>query len=176
MNGDGQTLGPRHALIALYQSQFAGLLAHLRRLLGDAGQAQDLAQQAGLKLLELPPEQISEIRDPRAFLFQIASNLARDQLRRRLTAQAGQAALRAAPPPAVAGPDRIFDQQEQLIRLRAAIARLPEQARRVLLLARIEGFSHKEIAVRLGIQPKTVENHLGRALALLAQHLDKHDD
>lgn len=163
-------------LMQLYQSQFAGLLAHLRRLLGDATQAQDLAQQAGLKLLELAPAQVAAIRDPRAFLFQIASNLARDQLRRRFTAQVGQQALRNTPPIQVAGPDLLLAHQQELARVRQVIATLPEQARRVLLLSRVEGCSHKEIAERLGIQPKTVENHLSRALGMLAQRLEQPDD
>jgi len=52
-----------------------------------------------------------------------------------------------------------------------AIAELPPRARTVLQLARIEGYSQKEIAAQMGITPKTVENHLTRALAQLTVRL-----
>ena len=50
---------------------------------------------------------------------------------------------------------------------------LPKRPREVLMLARVEGYSQKEIADRLGLSPKTVENHLTRALAQLAQRLQR---
>lgn len=162
----------RNELMALYQGQFSALLAHLQRLLGDRAHAQDLAQQAGMKLLELTDEQVDSLREPRAFLFQVATNLARDALRRRVTATAGndelmQRQVDSAQP----DPETLACVQQELQRVQAAIADLPAQARSVLLLARVHGHSHKEIASQLGIQPKTVENYLARALAGLAQRL-----
>jgi RNA polymerase sigma-70 factor (ECF subfamily) len=53
-------------------------------------------------------------------------------------------------------------------RLDRAIAQLPPQQRVVLLLRRFDGMSTAEVAERLGLSVKTVENHLGRALQRLA--------
>lgn len=165
----------REQLMRLYQEQFPALCAHLSRVLGDRNQAQDLAQQAGLRLLELDCAQLRQIREPRAFLFQIGTNLARDCLRRRVTAAAGAQELQLRANTCEPGPELLTDQLQELERVRAAVAQLPPQARRVLLLARVEGLSQKAVASRLGIQPKTVENHLARALALLLKLLGKRD-
>jgi RNA polymerase sigma-70 factor (ECF subfamily) len=52
-----------------------------------------------------------------------------------------------------------------------AINKLPEKSRQIYLMARNENLSHKEIATRLGITPKTVENHVGIALRKLRESL-----
>lgn len=52
-----------------------------------------------------------------------------------------------------------------------SINKLPEKSRKIYLMAREENLSHKEIALRLGITPKTVENHVGIALRKLRETL-----
>jgi RNA polymerase sigma-70 factor (ECF subfamily) len=145
------------------------LRRYLRRLVDDEALADDLAQEAGLRLLRAARE--SEIREPRAWLFHAGANLARDALRRRLTWNAASDALAHDAPTSPPAPDELAAIDQDLGALSRAIATLPAQARRILLLARVEGHSHKEIARTLGIAPKTVENHLGRAVARLAELL-----
>ena len=59
--------------------------------------------------------------------------------------------------------------QEMLI---ACVNRkLPEGCRNVFIMSRIDGIPNPEIARRLGIAPKTVENHLNKALKILKKHL-----
>lgn len=60
---------------------------------------------------------------------------------------------------------------EALTAIRAAIAELPERTREVFLLNRDGGLSYREVAVRLGVTVKTVEFHMGRALASLRERL-----
>jgi RNA polymerase sigma-70 factor (ECF subfamily) len=55
--------------------------------------------------------------------------------------------------------------------IETAINKLPEKSRQIYLMARNENLSHKEIAARLGITPKTVENHVGIALHKLRESL-----
>ncbi|RUA11675.1 MAG: RNA polymerase sigma-70 factor [Flavobacteriia bacterium] len=45
-----------------------------------------------------------------------------------------------------------------------AIGQLPEKCKRVFVKSRMEGLSHQEISKELQISPKTVENHITRAL------------
>lgn len=52
-----------------------------------------------------------------------------------------------------------------------AINKLPNKSRQIYLMAWEENLSHKEIASRLGITPKTVENHVGIALRKLRESL-----
>ena len=44
------------------------------------------------------------------------------------------------------------------------IGQLPEKCKRVFVKSRMEGLSHQEISKELQISPKTVENHIARAL------------
>jgi RNA polymerase sigma-70 factor, ECF subfamily len=55
--------------------------------------------------------------------------------------------------------------------INSAINKLPERSRQIYLLAWEENFSHKEIAERMGITSKTVENHVGIALKKLRESL-----
>ncbi len=60
---------------------------------------------------------------------------------------------------------------ETIAAIRAAVAELPERTREVFLLNRDGGLSYREVAMRLGITVKTVEFHMGRALASLREQL-----
>jgi RNA polymerase sigma-70 factor (ECF subfamily) len=67
---------------------------------------------------------------------------------------------------------RDFMEENELRRfIELAINKLPEKSRQIYLLARDENLTHKEIALQLGISPKTVENHVGIALRKLRESL-----
>lgn len=53
-----------------------------------------------------------------------------------------------------------------------AIGKLPEKSRQVYQMAWEENLSHKEISLKMGITPKTVENHVGIALRKLRESLN----
>lgn len=55
-----------------------------------------------------------------------------------------------------------------------SIAQLPEKCRNVFLKSRMEGLNHKEISEELMIAPKTVENHISRALRHLRSALSEY--
>lgn len=159
--------GDAEVAAGVYADNYADLTRFLRRLCGEAALAEDLAQDAGIRLLAAMKRE--RIEQPRAFLFHAAANLARDQLRRRVVAEHHAEALgefESAP-----GADQIASIHQEVALVTKAISDLPTRARAVLQLARIQGYSQKEIATQLGITPKTVENHLTRALAQLTARL-----
>lgn len=157
------------AVAELYSACYGELVAYLRRLCGDLGQAEDLAQEAGMRLIAQAKREA--IAKPRAFLFHVATNLARDQLRRRMVSDAHAIESEYEDGAFSPGADHIASVQEDVARVSAALNTLTPRARDVLVLARIHGHSQKEIADRLNLQPKTVENHLTRALAQLGAAL-----
>jgi len=69
------------------------------------------------------------------------------------------------------GPERRVGARQELERLGAIVAALPVQCRRVFELRKFEGLSHRDVAQRMGLSVKTVENHLTRALARIADVL-----
>jgi len=159
--------GDADAAAGVYAESYTDLTRFLRRLCADAALAEDLAQEAGMRLVAAMRNE--SIDHPRAFLFHVATNLARDHLRRSVVArQHAEGFVEPDPAPAT---DQVAAVRQEVALVTRAIADLPPRARAVLQLARIEGYSQKEIAQRLGIAPKTVENHLTRALAQLSARL-----
>jgi RNA polymerase sigma-70 factor (ECF subfamily) len=69
------------------------------------------------------------------------------------------------------GPDRALIAREELRRLQTAIDHLPPRCREVVVLARIEGYSGREITRRLGISEATVSEHLKKGMRILADIL-----
>jgi len=65
-------------------------------------------------------------------------------------------------------PSMILSRYEELDKLEKAVDRIKPEYRQVIVWARIEGLSHKEIGERLGKQPHAITVLLSRALAALA--------
>jgi RNA polymerase sigma-70 factor (ECF subfamily) len=67
------------------------------------------------------------------------------------------------------------DGRRRLALFANAVAALPSQCRKVLVLKKIEGLSQREIAIRLGIAESTVEKHLAKALLLTRDYMARRD-
>jgi RNA polymerase sigma-70 factor, ECF subfamily len=144
-----------------FESQDA-LRKYVRRLVRSRTATEDIVQESFARTLE----QKEHVRTPRAFLFSIARNLAFDLRRNTRPYQSNE-------PGDFDGADVVSgsDSPEAALLgterskvLNEAVARLPPQCRAVFVLRAFHGCSHKEIAKRLNISPKTVENHLARAV------------
>ena len=134
----------------------------------------DLIQETYVRVLQVRDR--SSIREPRAFLFAAARNLALNALRHRkvITFEAMSAtdeALLASERPTAAD---LVERRQELELLTQAIQSLPERCQEVLTLRKIYGLPQREIAARLGICEHTVEVQVGigvrRCEAFLARH------
>jgi len=154
-------------LISSFQENYDHLVRFLtRRMGGDSQRAADIAQDTYLRLASSPPGDVP-IDNPRAYIYRVAGNLAIDWLRRekRHNANAadttGAAALVADPKPS---PEATAMGREQLALLDCALDRLPENPRRALLMFRVDGLPHAEIARQLGVSESMVAKYIARAL------------
>lgn len=157
------------AWTTVFAAHAAELRAVLARVLGDAGAAEDCVQDTAMRLLDQP---FDGVREPKAFMFQVGYNLARDVLRRR-SVRAEEALETSIDGAEIsheggASPETLAQSWQQLQSVQRALDAMPEQRRRVLWLMRVEGLSQKEVAAELSISPKTVENHMTQALKQLA--------
>lgn len=162
----------RAFLTLLFNKYRGALLRHVGRFVGSREDAADLVQDTYLRVMD----RISVSRfdaAARAYLFQTATNLARDHHRRqRFRAHAplddaDESVMKARDP----SPEEILAANQVTAALRAAIRDLPEGARAVFLLARTRELSYDEIAERLGIGRRTVERRMAEAMAHLAARL-----
>lgn len=149
----------------IHRSTYADLVRYLHRKVWDADRARDLAQEAFARALESggAPE------NPRAWLFRVASNLAKDEARsavrrrRHLTLLRVETAQQEEPDP-LERMDR--DRRERAAR--AALEQLTERDREVLLLWDA-GLSYTEIAAQTGMAIGAIGTTLARARRRLVE-------
>ncbi|MBQ1542530.1 RNA polymerase subunit sigma-24 [Caulobacter sp. CCUG 60055] len=143
--------------------------AYARRLVGDDGD--DLVQEAYARVFGL--EDWRRLDAPDRFVLRVIRNLALERFRRakvvpmRRLEDVEMNALPDVQPDAYA----VTSAREDLSRVAEALARLPDQCRKVVILRKLEGLSPREIAVRLNLSVSTVEKHLAKGLRLLTQTL-----
>jgi RNA polymerase sigma factor (sigma-70 family) len=156
---------------ALYRTTLAPLRRYLTRLLGNPGEAQDVAHDAYMRVY--PSLTNQSARRPEALLYTAARRLAINRLKRRSISPLARDAfipeMSASTEPGVE--QQVMARQELEI-LEKAISELPEGCRVVLLLCKIEQLSHREISERLGIAISTIEKQHARALRLLRAALE----
>ncbi len=142
----------------------------LTRKLDNPADAAEVAQETFIRLYRL--EHPDQLDNARAFLFQVASNLAVDQLRRRsLHFRFLKAEIRDIGEGDVAegsvdsaSPEQILASREKLARIYEAVDRLPEKCRQAFLLHRSSGLSYGDIARELGVSVSSVEKYILQAL------------
>jgi len=152
----------------LYQCHAAELYRYLRRLTGARMTAQDILQEAFFKL-HLQLSAARALTNARAWLFQVATNLAHN--RRRDEMRASQREERYEFSPKVVDFHQQLEQQQLLQR---ALQNLTPQMRQVLLLA-AEGFTHREIAEITGIAAGYVAVLIGRGRAAFKHSYQQND-
>jgi len=138
-------------------------------MLGDAAEAEDVAQEAMLRLWKIAPQwHPGGGAKPSTWLYRVAANLCTDRLRRRRGVT-----LEAVPEPEDGAPSA----EERLIAadraaaLHAALAELPERQRLAVVLRHLEGCANPEIALVMGTSIEAVESLVARARRGLSARL-----
>ncbi len=166
--------GDDAAFDALFHHWAEPLLRYLERMLRDAGAAEELVQEAFLRVYRARHRYQPDARFS-TWLYRIATNLALNELRRphrrdphdSVDAE-GAAPLAAETPPA----DELVDARRRGVAVEQAFALLPERQRAALWLAAVEGRSYAEVAESLDVTEKAVKALVHRARSNLAAQLE----
>jgi RNA polymerase sigma-70 factor (ECF subfamily) len=145
----------------LYTDHHGWLQGWLRKKLGNAFDAADLAQDTFLRVLRAPG--LDRLNEPRAYLTTVARNLLINHVRRRAIEQAYIDALALLPEPVAPPPEVRLMVLETLVEIDRRLDGLAAQAKQAFLLAQLEGLGQAEIAAELGISVSTVKRHLAKA-------------
>ena len=141
------------------------VLGFAARMLSDRTEAEDVAQEAMLRLWRMAPDwQQGEARVA-TWLYRVASNLCLDRLRRSRPRGLGDMAE---PEDTTPGVVARMIKADRVLALDAALATLPDRQRQAVVLRHIEGLSNPEIATVMDIGVEAVESLVARGKKGLA--------
>ncbi len=162
--------GDESALAAIYQACQGPVYRYIYYRVGDAALAEELTADVFVRMVDRIHAYREQGRPILAWLYTIARNLVADHLRR-----AGRAAAvpldEALPAGEDLQPARVAERNETQAGLRAALNRLTETQRQVILLKFMEARSNAEVAAILGKDEGAVKSLQHRALASLRRYL-----
>jgi RNA polymerase sigma factor (sigma-70 family) len=165
---DRLVLGSLAALEGLYHERGPRLQRFFGRRV-DRQDAGDLVQESFVRMASAIHRSSSVIKEPEAYLQQIATNILRDRansaLQRSLSQHVSIDEIDVAAPDPVAA----LETRDMLNRLQSALLRLKPKTREVFLAHRVDGQSYRDIAVQQGLSIKGVEWHMRKAIT----HLDR---
>ena len=143
---------------------------HAARLLGNRAEAEDVAQEALLRLWRVAPEWRQGEAKVTTWLYRVVANLCTDRLRR--SGRGG--ALDAVPEPEdeARGPLDKMQAEARADALQTALDGLPDRQRQAVVLRHIEGLANPEIAEIMEISVDAVESLTARGKRALSAALE----
>ena len=171
-NGDVNAF---EALVSAYEKNVYNLAL---RMMGNAQDAEDMAQEAFLKAYNSLPGFRGDSKFS-VWLYRIVSNVCLDQLRKKskrptvsLSMEDGDGEETQLDLPDTAqSPEEALEKKLTREAVRRGLAQLPEDARQILLLREIQGLSYEEIGETLGLEAGTVKSRIFRARKRLCAFL-----
>jgi RNA polymerase sigma factor (sigma-70 family) len=164
---------PERLLAQLYRTEIDRLRSYLARILKSEADAEDVAQEAFLRLHRRG--ELADYDQPRAVLFKTAYRLALNKVRSRRSSAVDRASpllddLALPPAPALSAEAEIVAREQEHAYARALDA-LPARCRQVIELRTVQELSYKQMSDSLGISVSTLEKHLVRGKRVCAEAL-----
>ena len=144
------------------------VFGHAVRVLGDRAEAEDVAQDAMMRLWKVAPDWRMGEAKVSTWLYRVTANLCTDRLRRKRGVGLNEVDEPLDPSPSVT--DQL-QTRERMNALQAGLQTLPERQRQAMILRHIEGLANPEIAEILEISTEAVESLTARGKRALAQAL-----
>lgn len=162
----------REAFEAVVSAHHGEIYRYLQRVIGWAGEAEDLSQETFLRAYRAYGS-LSGDANVRAWLFSIATNLAKNHIRsetrrRRAYGEAGAAARQAAE----AAPEAELMARETGALVEGAVRRLPFKQRLAFIQRKLHGMDYEAIGQSLGCSAESARAHVFQALRKIRQGLD----
>jgi len=154
----------------MFRHYYSSLCNYVINIIGDPDDAEDVVQQAMIGIWE--KRNFLEVKvSLKSYLFRSVHNAALNKIRHeKVKSVHAEEHLHTAGISSETSSE-ILSGKELHAKISEAIEKLPEQCRMVFKLSRFEEMKYSEIASHLDISVKTVENHMGKALKLMREHL-----
>jgi len=142
------------------------LLSFFQRRMPPGADREDLVQEVFLRLARR--EDLAGVENIDGYLFQAAANVLTDWRRKQTTHRvSAHDSLSDGIEDVGFTAERVLLGKEAVRSMIQALGALPQRTRAVFMLYHFQGLSHADIARRLGIAIRTVEDHIARANAHL---------
>ena len=167
----------RSAYAELFEEMYDPLFRYVRSITKTPDAARDVTQDVFIRLWEVR-DSLSTDQSLEAYLYRIARNRAYNHERNQRTRTEKEEDVREhtpAQPASPTRPDTQADADRLEDRLWRWIGELTERQREALVLSRFDGLSHKEVAEVMDISPRTVNNHIVRALKHLRGRINDYE-
>jgi RNA polymerase sigma-70 factor (ECF subfamily) len=157
-------------LALLFQKYREALMRFFARRLGSGSDVEDTVQQVFLRVVKESRKR--PIRNPRALLYVAASNIVKDERRRRRARWVEQRELpdeemRCSRPQ----PEQVAADRQEMQLLLAALKELETKYKRAFVLHRFDNLTYDQIAVEMGISVSSVQNYISLVMAHLRTRL-----
>ncbi|WP_417269460.1 RNA polymerase sigma factor [Celeribacter sp.] len=160
--------GDRASAQALTMRLTPVVLGYATRLLRDHAEAEDVAQEAMMRLWKIAPEWRQGEAKVTTWLYRVVTNLCTDRLRKKRGSGLDEIAE---PEDGSPSQDARLMEKARATALETALGTLPERQRQAVVLRHIEGLSNPAIAEILGVSVEAVESLISRGKRLLAKRL-----
>ncbi|GAB3947622.1 RNA polymerase sigma-70 factor [Spirosoma harenae] len=165
--------GSEHDFETVFRQYYASLCRYARQLLPDPDDAEEEVQAMFLALWEKRSGLLITV-SLKSYLYRAVHNRCLNRIKHSSIRNEHQEYARYVGEEAVESPAQTVIGDELATQVQQAIQKLPEQCRLVFTLSRFEELRYGEIAERLGISIKTVENQIGKALRILRTELSEY--
>ena len=145
------------------------LRLYVARTIGNVDDAEELTQDTFYNFMRR--DDIEEIKNPRAYLYKTANNLALNHIRNNKKYNESTESIHC--PSKTPSLEREVFAQQDIDFLIAIIDKLPELSRRVFLMNRIDEKSYAEIAHELNMSVSSVGKHIMKVLNFLRENLER---
>jgi len=154
----------------VYKTYFKALHAYAFSILDDTEQAEEMVQQVFLKLWERK-DRIEIHSSMQAYLYRSVFNESMNFLKHEKVKQAHVSFVKHTTTESGNNHQRTIDSRELESNIRRAMNQLPEQCRTIFQMSRFEELKYREIADKLQLSVKTIENQMGKALKIMRAEL-----
>lgn len=154
----------------VFKTHYKNLYAYAFTILKDEEEAEETVQQVFFKLWERS-EQLSIPGSVAAYLYRAVHNESLNFLKHQKVKEGHRLHVAYSMKNKSEQPQGRMIKKELEEKFREALNELPEQCRTVFQLSRFEDMKYRDIAGKLDISVKTVENHMGKALKILRTKL-----